>query len=368
MAATFPEQALLERETITALAITAHGGPEVLGLHQRPLPAPREGFVRVAIKAVSVNHLDLWVRRGLPHLKHRYPHVLGSDGAGVVLDALGDDSVGPGHPCLINPGLSCGRCEPCLTGQDNLCAAYGIQGENRPGIAAQVVSVPRANLLPFPRGLTWAEAATLPLTFLTAWQMLVLKAQLKPGQWVLIQAAGSGVGSAAIQIAKLFGAQVIATASTPQKLAQARALGADYVINYKEQPFLDEVRRLTDRRGVDVVFESVGQSVWADSLKALRWGGALVTCGATSGFDAQTDLRQVFFRQLQILGSTMGPKGALFEILRHVEAGRLKPTLDRAFPFSQAAAAHDHVEGRAHFGKVVLYPDGEDVTISPLPA
>lgn len=367
MTPSIPESALLGQESISAVALTEHGGPEVLKLLQVPVPPPRPGFVRVAVKAVSVNHLDLWVRRGLPHLKHQYPHVLGSDGAGVVLDALGDDSLGAGHPCVISPGTSCGHCEACLTGQDNLCRQYGIQGENRPGIAAQVVSVPRANLLPFPRGLSWAQAASLPLTFLTAWQMLVLRARVQPGQTVLVQAGGSGVGSAGIQIAKMFGATVIATASQPWKLERARALGADHVVNYKEERFLDAVRRLTDKRGVDIVFESVGQSVWADSLKALRWGGTLVTCGATSGFQAETDLRQVFFRQLQVLGSTMGPKGTLFEILRHVEAGKLKPVLDQTFAFSQASQAHQRVEAREHFGKVTLAPDGQDASEVPLP-
>jgi NADPH:quinone reductase-like Zn-dependent oxidoreductase len=348
--------ALLAQETVQAVAIERHGPPEVLQALALPRPACPPGHVLVGVRAVSVNHLDLWVRRGLPHLKHRYPHVLGSDGAGVVLDAGGDPSLPVGTPILMSPGLSCGACEACLTGQDNLCRHYGIQGENRPGVAAELVAIPRANVLPFPKGLSWAQGASLPLTFLTAWQMLVLKAQVRPGEVVLLHAAGSGVGAAGVQIAKLLGATVIAVASTPAKLDRARALGADHAL-LSSDDLLRETRRLTDKRGVDVVFDSVGQEVWDVSLKALRWGGRLVTCGATSGFEAQTDLRQVFFRQLQILGSTMGPKGTLFEVLRHVEGGKLRPVLDRAFPFSQAAAAHEHLEARRAFGKVVLYPD-----------
>ncbi len=358
-------QQLLTPKEVQAVALTQHGGPDKLQLHNLPMPPARPGFVRVAVRATSVNHLDLWVRRGLPHLKHTYPHVMGSDGAGIILDAEPGDTITTGQPCIIAPGTSCGHCEACLTGHDNLCKNYGIFGENRPGIAAQVVSVPRSNILPFPKGLTWAEAASVPLTFLTAWQMLTIRAKVQPGETVLIQAGGSGVGTAGIQIAKLYGATVITTASSPQKLKLAKELGADHVINYKEQNFLKEVRALTNRKGVDIVFESVGQSVWTDSLKALTWGGRLVTCGATSGHEASTDLRQVFFRQLQIMGSTMGPRGTLFAILRHIQSGKLRPVLDRTFPFSQAAQAHQFIEDRKHFGKVVLVPDGFDANQVP---
>ncbi len=344
-----------------AVGYDEHGGPEVLRVVQVPRPQPRAGHVLVEMRAVSINHLDLWVRRGLPHLKHLYPHIGGSDGAGVVIDVGADvRGVRLSQPVLINPGTSCMACEACLGGADNLCRHYGILGENRPGICAEVISVPAANILPFPNGLTWAQGASLPLTFLTAWQMLVIKAGVKPGDVVLVQAGGSGVGSAGIQIARLHGATVITTASTDEKLARARELGAQHTINYKEQDFLKEVRAITGKRGVDIVFDSVGADVWDKNIRALRWGGKLVTCGATSGFAAQTDLRQVFFRQIEILGSTMGPKGSLFEVLRHVEAGSLRPVVDKVFSFSEASAAHAYVEARKNFGKVLLAPDGVD--------
>lgn len=347
--------------TTRAVGYHEHGGPEVLEVLEVPTPRVTAGRVLVAMKAVSINHLDLWVRRGLPHLKLAYPHIGNSDGAGEVV-AVGPDvhGISVGQPVLINPGTSCMACEACLTGADNLCRRYGIFGENRPGIGAELVSVPSANILPFPAGLSWAEGASLPLTFLTAWQMLVIKARVKPGDWVLIQAGGSGVGTAGIQIARLFGATVITTASTQEKLARARELGAQHTINYREQDFGKEVRALTGKRGVDIVFDSVGADVWEKNIRALRWGGRLVTCGATSGFEAKTDLRHVFFRQIEILGSTMGPKGSLFEILRHVESGALRPVVDSVYAFSEAAAAHRHVEARANFGKVLLAPDGVD--------
>jgi NADPH:quinone reductase-like Zn-dependent oxidoreductase len=350
---------------VRAVGYHEHGGPEVLQALEIPRPVVRPGHVLVEIKAVSINHLDLWVRRGLPHLRHTYPHVGGSDGAGVVVE-VGDDvrNVELGQPVLINPGTSCMACEACLTGADNLCRHYGINGENRPGICAEIVLVPAANILPFPAGLTWAQGASLPLTFLTAWQMLVIKARVKPGDVVLVQAGGSGVGSAGIQIARLYGATVITTASSKDKLDRALELGAHHAINYKEQDFLAEVRGITQKRGVDIVFDSVGADVWEKNIKALRWGGRLVTCGATSGFAAQTDLRHVFFRQIEILGSTMGPKGSLFEVLRHVESGALRPVVDSVYSFSDASKAHEHVEARRNFGKVLLAPDGVDAQAS----
>ncbi len=313
------------------------------------------------MRGVSVNRLDLWVRTGLPHLQHQYPHILGCDGAGEIIEVGSRvDDLEVGSPVLINPGLSCGHCEACHSGSQNLCRRYGIYGEHYPGLMAEVVAVPRRNIVPFPRGATWAEAASVPLTFLTAWQMVVERAKVRPGDTVLVQAGGSGVGVAAIQIAKLMGATVLTTASTERKLELARALGADHAINYKEQDFLAEVRRITDRRGLDVVFDHVGAEVWDASLRALTWGGKLVTCGATSGHAAQTDLRQVFFRQLQILGSTMASYSALFEVVKHMEAGRLRPVVDRTLPFSRIAEAHRAMEARETFGKIVMAPDGTD--------
>lgn len=341
-----------------AVTIRTHGGVEVLRHETIEDPVPGPCAVRVRVHAVALNHLDLWVRKGLPGLKLEYPHRLGSDVAGVV------ESVGPGaspdlvgRKVLVNPGLSCGVCAACLRGEDNLCSRYQILGEHVSGGYAELVVVPAANLLPYPERLGWAEAACLPLVFMTAWQMVVRRARVQPGDVVLVHAAGSGVGSAAVQIAKLHGATVIATARGPAKAERARALGADHVVDTTTASFLDVARKVTDRRGVDVVIEHVGQAVWADSLKALRWGGSLVTCGATSGHDAPTDLRHVFYRQLQILGSTMGSKADLHRVLPEVQAGRLHPVLDRTYPLVEAPAAHERLESREAFGKVVLTVD-----------
>jgi NADPH:quinone reductase-like Zn-dependent oxidoreductase len=340
-----------------AITLRAHGGPEVLTLEDLPEPDAGPGQVRVRVGAVALNHVDVWVRRGLPHLKLHYPFLLGADVA-VTIDQLGAgvSGVAVGDEIVVNPGHSCGRCRDCLSGRDNLCRWFELMGEERPGGYAEKIVVPVQNVVPRPRAISVAEAAAVPVTFLTAWQMLTRKAQVKPGDDVLVMAAGSGVGTAAVQIAKLHGARVIATASSDDKLARARALGADDTINHATQDLVAEVRRLTQKRGVDIVFEHVGAEVWPKLILATAKGGRIVTCGATSGFDARTDLRHVFFRQLEILGSTMAPKGDLFPILDHVGAGRLKPIVDRTLPLEQARAAHELLESRAVFGKIVLIP------------
>ncbi len=340
-----------------AIGFHRHGGPEVLEMLEIATPTPKAREVRVRVKAVALNHLDVWVRQGWPGLKLELPHVLGSDIAGVV-DAVGAEisDLTPGQEVLVNPGLSCGACERCLKGDDNLCRAYQIIGENCRGGYAEFVCVPRQNILPKPRALSFEQAACLPLTFLTAWTMLARRAQLQPGETVLIHAAGSGVGSAGVQIAKLLGARVIATASTDAKLARARELGADLTINYATHDFAQEVKRLTERRLVDVVFEHTGSDTFEKSIACLPYGGRLVTCGATSGHDVKLDLRVLFYKRLSLLGSTMGSKGDLFRILQLVEAGRLSPVLDRTLPLEKAAEAHGLLENRQGFGNIVLLP------------
>jgi NADPH:quinone reductase-like Zn-dependent oxidoreductase len=345
--------------TMEAVVLREHGGPEVLQRESIDVPEPGPGEVRVAVKAVAVNHLDIWVRRGGPAFHLAYPHRLGSDVAGVI-DAFGPGA-GPGalavgDRVVINPGISCGHCQSCLSGADNLCPDYRILGENTHGGYAGYVVVPRQNLAPYPDGLSYEEAASVLLPFLTAWQMLVRKAEVRPGEVVLVHGAGSGVGVAAVQICKLFGARVIATASSEDKLSRARALGADDTIDYQAGDFVGEVRRLTSKRGVDVVFEHVGGDTFARSIKVTRNGGRIVTCGATSGFTPAIDLRHVFFRQIQILGSTMGSKGDLFEVLKHVAAGRLRPVIHTVMPLAEAASAHRMLEARQAFGKIVLTP------------
>jgi NADPH:quinone reductase-like Zn-dependent oxidoreductase len=340
-----------------AIVFRRHGEADVLELAEMPTPKVGARDVLVRVKAVALNHLDIWVRRGWPGLELAFPHIPGADVAGVV-ERVGEEvtDLQPGTAVLVNPGLSCGVCEACLAGDDNLCRRYRVLGEHTAGGYAELVAVPRQNILPKPERLSFEEAACVPLTFLTAWTMLVRRAELKPGETVLVHAAGSGVGSAAVQIAHLLGARVIATASTDAKLTRAQSLGADELINYAKVDFVAEVKRLTQRRGVDVVFEHVGGETFEKSVACLPYGGRLVTCGATSGYEAKLDLRVLFFKRISLLGSTMGSKSDLFQILRRVEEGRLSPVLDRTLPLEKAAEAQRLLEERINFGNVVLVP------------
>jgi NADPH:quinone reductase-like Zn-dependent oxidoreductase len=340
------------------MVMMATGGPEVLERKTIELPDPGPREVRIRVRAVALNHIDVWARRGLPHFRYEFPHRLGADISGEI-EALGPGAQNAtvGDAVLVNPGLSCGACEKCLSGNDVMCRRYRILGENTQGGYSRHIVVPDANLLPKPSALSFEQAAALPLCFLTAWNMVVKKGAIEPGQTVLVQAAGSGVSSAAIQIAKMFGARVITTTSTDEKAKRARELGADEVINYTTQDFVAECKRLTDKRGVDVVIEHVGGDVFVKSILATRWGGRVVTCGATSGFSPTIDLRHIFFRQVEVLGSTMGSKGDLFGILRHVEAGKLRPVVDRVMPLWDAVQAHRLIEERKVFGKIVLAVD-----------
>jgi NADPH:quinone reductase-like Zn-dependent oxidoreductase len=334
-----------------------HGGPEVLEYADVPEPRIRANEVLVEVKACALNHLDIWARKGLPGIEIPLPHILGNDVAGVVREA-GElvTWAKPGDEVMVQPGVSCGHCEACLSGRDNFCREYDIIGYRRDGGYAELVAVPGVNIIPKPAQLSWEEAAALPLVTVTAWHMLVTRANVQPGENVLVHAAGSGVGSIAIQIAKLRGARVITTASTDEKLAHARELGADETINYTSSDWPKEVKRLTDRKGVDVVVEHTGAATWPGSISSLKNNGRLVTCGATSGYDARTDLRQVFYRNISLLGSFMGSKAELLEAMKFVEAGKIRAVVDRVLPLSEARQAHELLENRAQFGKVVLNP------------
>ena len=334
-----------------------HGGPDVLEYADVPEPKVRADEVLVEVKACALNHLDLFVRNGMPGIEIPLPHILGNDVAGVVREA-GElvTWVAPGDEVMVHPGVSCRHCEACLSGQDNLCREYDIIGYRRNGGYAELVAVLGVNIIPKPSQLSWEEAAALPLVTVTAWHMLVTRAAVKPGENVLVHAAGSGVGSIAIQIAKLHGARVITTASSDEKLAHARELGADETVNYTSDDWPKEVRRLTGRKGVDVVVEHTGATTWPGSIASLKNNGRLVTCGATSGFDARTDLRQVFYRHLTLLGSFMGSKSELLDAMKFVEAGKIRAVVDRVLPLSEARQAHELLESRGQFGKVVLKP------------
>jgi NADPH:quinone reductase-like Zn-dependent oxidoreductase len=342
---------------VKAAIFQQHGGPEVLEYAGVPEPQIRANEVLVEVKACALNHLDIFVRNGLPGIEISLPHILGNDVAGVVRE-VGElvTWVKPGDEVMVQPGVSCGHCEACLSGQDNLCREYDIVGYRRNGGYAELVAVPGVNILPKPAQLSWEEAAALPLVTVTAWHMLVTRADVQPGEDVLVHAAGSGVGSIAIQIAKLRGARVITTASSDDKLAKARELGADATINYTRDDWPREVRRLTNKKGVDVVVEHTGAVTWPGSISSLKNNGRLVTCGATSGFDARTDLRQVFYRHLTLLGSFMGSKGELVEAMKFVREGKIRAVVDRVLPLAEARQAHELIEDRAQFGKVVLRP------------
>lgn len=340
-----------------AVVFHEHGGPEVLRHEERPDPQIRAHEVLVEVRACALNHLDVWARGGLPGIDISLPHILGNDIAGVVREA-GEivDWVKAGDEVMLQPGVSCGHCEDCLGGRDNLCAAYDILGYRRDGGYAELVAAPAVNVIPKPKELSWEEAAALPLVTVTAWHMLVTRASVQPGEDVLIHAAGSGVGSIGIQIAKLRGARVIATAGSDEKLEKARELGADETVNYSRPDWPREVRRLTAKRGVDVVFEHTGAETWPGSIQSLAKNGRLVTCGATSGFDARTDIRQVFYRHLSLLGSFMGSKSELLEAMRFVERGAIRAVVDRTLPLADARRAHELMRDRAQFGKLVLKP------------
>jgi NADPH:quinone reductase-like Zn-dependent oxidoreductase len=331
-----------------------HGPPSVIRYEDAPDPQPRPGTAIVRVRACALNHLDLWERRGIDRVAIPLPHISGSDVAGEVADA-GGGSVPVGTRVMVQPGLGCGTCASCAEGRDNLCGSYDVLGLLSDGGYAEYVAVPAGNLIPIPDHIGDEEAAAFPLTFLTAWHMLVTLARVRRGDTVLVLAGGSGVGQAAIQIARVHGARVWAT-SGPSKLDQTRALGAEEVFDHYTEDYSQRVRALTGGRGVDILVEHVGQATWDRSVRSLTRGGRLVTCGATTGSRAALDLRHLFARQIQLLGSYMGTKGELLAAAKLFFEGRLKPVIDEVLPLSSAAAAHERLEAHEQFGKIVLHP------------
>ena len=336
-----------------AVRIHQFGGPEVLTYEDVPDPQPRKDEILVRVKACALNHLDLWVRKGLPGVL--LPHILGSDIAGEIAE-VGEYIGGfqAGQRVLISPMHFCGRCAKCVAGLQNQCREFTVLGNAVDGGNCELIAVPAANVIPIPDSLAFTNAASVPLVFLTAWHMLVGRAEITPGQTVLVLGASSGVGIAAIQIAKMFQCRVITTAGDESKLQKARVLGADQGINHYKQKISEEVRKITNKEGVDVVIEHVGAATWDESVKSLKSGGTLVTCGATTGPNVGIDLRHLFARQLRLLGSYMGTMGELHEVLKHVFAGRLKPVVDRIYPLADLRAAHEYLEKSQMFGKVVI--------------
>jgi NADPH:quinone reductase-like Zn-dependent oxidoreductase len=336
-----------------AVRIHEFGGPEVLRYEDAPDPQLLDDQVLVRVRACAMNHLDLWVRKRLSGVK--LPHILGSDIAGEVVE-VGKyvSGMGAGQRVIVAPMHFCNHCPQCAAGLQNRCPEFTVLGNGVDGGNCELIAVPHVNVIPIPDSLRFDQAASVPLVFLTAWHMLVGRANIRAGQTVLVLGANSGVGVAGIQVAKLFHCTVITTAGDEAKMQKARQLGADHVINHYQQKISEEVRKVTDQQGVDIVMEHVGAATWEDSFRSLKPGGTLVTCGATTGPQIGIDLRFVFSRQLSILGSYMGTMGELHEVLRHVFAGQLKPVVDRRFPLAEARAAHEYMEKSSMFGKIVL--------------
>ena len=341
-----------------AVTFHRHGGPEQLTFEDVPLPALKAGEVLVRVKACALNHLDIWVRQGIPNYTIPLPHISGCDVSGVV-ERIGEgtDAAYPiGQSVVISPGISCWQCEACLAGKDNFCPAYHLVGAGVHGGYAEYVKVPARNLLPMPSGLTFEQAAAYPLVSVTAWHMVKILADVRPGETVLVMGAGSGVGSMAIQLASLLEAQVISTVGTDDKIEKAQAIGAALVINHAREDVTQRVLTFTDGRGVDVVIEHIGQAVWDQCLRSLTRGGRLVTCGATSGPENLLDARYVYSRQLTIRGSYMGTRAELLEASRFIEAGTVQPVVDSVFPLSEARQAQERMLARKMFGKIILVP------------
>jgi len=340
---------------VKAAFITGHGGNEVVAVGERPLPPVGEGELRVRLQAATLNRVDLYMRDSGAGITHSLPQIMGLDGAGTV-DAVGAGvrQWSVGQRVIVHPGVACGQCAHCLRGEDVLCAGIRYLGEHRDGTLAEYVSLPARNVFAWPAHLDAAEAAALGVNHLTAWRMLFTRARLQPWETVLVFGVGGGVSLAGLQLAKGVGARVIATSRDAAKLARAKALGADEVIDSSTQDVAKEVARLTQGHGVDVVFENVGAAVWSAALKSLARGGRLVTCGATTGDQPGADLRRMFIRQLQVLGSTLGTLGEMRDLVAWVERHGLRPVIDARYPLDEVHAALDRLESGQQFGKLAI--------------
>lgn len=338
-----------------AIVIRGHGGPEVLREEELDDPVPRPGEALVRVRACALNHLDLWTRKGGAGRSPAFPHILGCDIAGEIAALPAPVSgLSVGQRVMLSPGTSCGRCRMCLSGEDSSCREYRILGAQIHGGYAELVRCPAVNVIPIPDAVAFEDAAAFPLVFLTAWRMLVVRARLAFGEDVLLWAAGSGVGMAAIQIAKVLGARVIATAGSAAKRERALSLGADAAIDHHEEDVVAEVRRLTAKKGVEVVVEHTGQKTWERSILSLAHRGRLVTCGATTGPEGKTDLRHLFAKQLTVMGSYMGSKADLLDAATLFFSGRVRPVVHEVLALGEARRAHEIMEASRHFGKIVL--------------
>ena len=344
-----------------AVVFEEHGSTEVLKYQDLPMPQVSPNEVLIKVRAASANYNDIWARQGLPGVPIILPHVSGSDISGEVVEVGSEvTGVSPGDEVIDHPGISCRMCQSCARGEEFFCRDFkiwGFQTGPMDGGHSEYVKLPAMNVLPKPKNLSWEEAASLPLILETVWRMLVTRARIRAGDFVLIWGAAGGLGSMAIQVCKLFNAQPIAIAASEEKLEFARSLGAEHTINRKEQDIFQEVRRITDRRGVDVVFEHVGEATWAESVRCMRWGGTLVVCGATTGFEAPTDLRFLWNKQLNFLGSHLSSKSELMEALPFVERGEIKPVVSRVFPLSEVSRGQEIMENDEVLGKIIYVPE-----------
>ena len=338
-----------------ALLIYQHGGLEQVRFEEIDDPEIGPGLVRVKTRATSLNHLDLHVVGGLPGRDLAMPHVLGSDGAGLV-DETGEgaDRFSIGDRVMLNAVLSCGKCEFCMEGQHSLCVKLGLVGENSGGTHGEYFVVPEANLRKIPEQVAFEEAAAFSLVFQTAWRMLKTRAHIRPGDDVFIHGIGSGVSTAALKIVKLSGGRVFASSSSDEKLKRAHQAGADFCYNYTKTDVVQEVLGATGKRGVDIVVDTVGDATWVQSIKLARKGGKIVTCGATSGPNPKTEIRLIFWKQLEILGSTMSNQQEYDEVVALLGQEKLKPVIDKTFPLSEGKQALEYLQEQKQFGKVVL--------------
>jgi len=337
-----------------AAVIKQHGAPESISFEDRPIPSPGENQYLIKVKACGLNHLDTWVRRGVPGHEFPLPMVPGSDVTGIVEKAgLAAKLFKSGDRVIVNPGISCGHCNYCHSGQDHLCGKWGLLGETTDGGCQEYIAVHERQVHLLPHQISFEHGACIPITYVTAWQMLVGKAQVQPGETILIHGAGSGVSIACIQIAKLHGMQIFVTSSSEEKLQRAKVLGAHRFINTSKESVRDAIRNHTGKKGVDVVVDHIGEATFMDSIKCLRRGGRLVSCGATTGANLNIDWKHVFFKNISLLGSTYGPRGDFWDVLKHFESGKLAPVIDTTVKLEDLARAHTAIENRKVFGKIV---------------
>ena len=341
-----------------AIRIHSHGGPDVLQYDSIDEPLCPPDKVKVQIKAAALNHLDLWIRQGLPGFSLPLPLVMGSDGAGIITEVGSEvKDLQSGDKVVIQPNLFCGHCPQCVQNRENFCTSYGILGETQDGVQCEYIVLSPENIYPAADHLTFSEAASMPLVFLTAYQMLVTRARIQAGETVLVYGATSGVGSAGIQIAKQAGCIVLTTVGHPDKIDYALSLGADHVVDHCSTDWVSKIKRITGRPGVQVVFEHIGAATWESSMRLLGFGGRLVTCGATTGAEANIQLQHLFFKQQTLMGSTMSDYGTFKEVMTKINAGIYKPFVDQVFLFSEVVKAHQRLEDRHQFGKIVLIPE-----------